>query len=95
MLTLFCRLRLLDGKEATGKLDARFPGVAYRVAYAGALDYLPEMPENGTASDVELAFRIAARKNGATLEVERFGSYEARTSLIYKGEGTSGQPRLT
>lgn len=94
MVTLFCRLRLLNGKEATGKLDARFPGVAYDVVYAGALDYLPEMPKQGTPSDVELAFRIAARKNGAALEVERFGSYDHRSAFIYKTDGAPEQPHL-
>jgi len=86
MLTVLCRLGLSDGREMTAKLEAKFPGVPYHITYEGVHGCLSEEPESGTPSDVELLFRMAALRPGATLDVIKFGAYEHRDTLIQRAD---------
>jgi len=39
-------------------------------------------PETGTASDLELIFRLAADTHNGIVSVERLGDYESKTATI-------------
>jgi|GEM_PF-3135520 hypothetical protein len=79
VLTLVCRLSLPDGRQVTGKVEARTPGLAYHIVYSGATDCLDLKPAEGTPSDLELIFRMAGQANGGMVSVEKRGDYESRT----------------
>ncbi|MDB6112773.1 MAG: hypothetical protein JWR69_4523 [Pedosphaera sp.] len=85
MLTVTCTLTFPDGHEATGSIEARSPGMLYDITYAGAWDRLTLRPEQGTAWDLELVFKLLAIGNGATFHVERCGEYESRAELLRHG----------
>jgi hypothetical protein len=85
MLTVTCTLTFPDGREAAGRIEARWPGVLYDLAYVGDWDRLTLKPEKGTAWDLELIFRLVAIGKGATLHVERSGEYESRAELLRHG----------
>ena len=85
MLTVACTLTFPDGRELTGRIEARSPGVPYDIIYSGVGDRLTLRPEKGTAWDLELIFKLAAYRHEATLDVEKSGDYESRTELIDRG----------
>jgi hypothetical protein len=82
MLALICRLSLADGRSVTGRVEARSPGQPYRISYSGATDCLGMKPETGTASDLELVFRMAANTHNGIVSVERTGDYESKSATI-------------
>ncbi|MDB6108309.1 MAG: hypothetical protein JWR69_59, partial [Pedosphaera sp.] len=73
MLIVTCTLTFPDGREATGSIKARSPGILYDITYAGAWDRLTLRPKRGTAWDLELIFKLVALGKGATFHVERTG----------------------
>jgi hypothetical protein len=82
MLALICRLSLADGRSVTGRVEARSPGQPYRISYTGATEFLGMKPETGTASDLELVFRLAADTHNGIVSVERLGDYESKSTTI-------------
>ena len=81
MLSIVCAIRLADGLEVCGKIEAKFPGVAYAIEYGGAVEQLSPRPQTGTPSDLELLFQLAARKLDGILLVTKTGGYELRSRL--------------
>jgi len=75
-------MTLGDGAEVSGRVDARCPGLPYRISYTGALERMDLRPETGTPSDLELIFRLTAQRMVATLEVQKTGDYESRTDFL-------------
>ena len=82
MLSVVCAIRLADGLEVCGKIEAKFPGVAYAIEYGGASEQLSPRPETGTPSDLELLFQLASRKLNGTLLITKTGRYELRSQSI-------------
>jgi hypothetical protein len=82
MLTVACTLTFPDGRELTGRIEARSPGVPYSILYSGVCERLTLRLEKGTAWDLELLFKLAAYRSEAALAVEKSGEYESRTDLI-------------
>jgi len=80
MLTLHCKLSLLDGRLVEGKVEARSPGVEYHFFYTGAIDLLSLRPSRGTPADLKLVFRMASYRKGANLLVERQGDYDLKAN---------------
>jgi len=86
MLSVVCKLTFPDGQEVTGKIEAKSPATDYPFVYTGPAERLKSQPASGTASDLELLFRLTAHREGATLTVERSGAYESRTEFIKRPE---------
>jgi hypothetical protein len=82
MLTVTCRLTFRDGQEVTGRIEARSAGENYPITYGGKSARLGMRLPTGTASDLELLFSMAAKREDAKLVVERSGKYESKTDAI-------------
>jgi len=77
MLTLICKLLFSDGLEVTGKVEAVHVAVDYPIAYTGPSQRLSRRIANGTASDLELMFRVTSRREQAPLTMLSNGRYES------------------
>jgi len=80
MLKLTCHLNHKDGRSVAAEIEARWPGVEYFISYSGAVELLPSHLVRGTPADLELAFRMASYRTGASLQVDRLGEYESKAN---------------
>jgi hypothetical protein len=92
MLTVTCKLTFSDGQEAAGKIEARSAGENYPITYTGRVDRLMMKYAQGTASDLELLFRMAAQREGAKFSMESTGEYESKTEAVRRGKA-GAEPR--
>src|SRR4051794_17200001 len=92
MLTVTCKLTFSDGQEATGKIEARSAGESYPITYTGRVDRLLMKYAQGTASDLELLFRMTAQRGDAKFCKESTGKYESKTEAVRCCKA-GGEPR--
>lgn len=76
MRTVTCTLTFKDGKQATGRVEAKSAQAEYPIIYGGEFQRIPRRYEMGDPGDLKTLFTMSARELSAALEIQEAGLYD-------------------